>query len=175
MGQYVAFFRGLNVTGKNTIKMHDLKRLLESLGCHDVKTVLASGNALFTAPQDTPKTLQQKIETSLKEQYQCKGNVILRPYEKLVSLMETDPFKGIEITPKTRLYVTFLPYPVEEHPHTAEEHFSIIHTTPSEVFTVLSLAPDKGTADFMKVLDKAYGSSITTRNWNTILKMTTSR
>jgi len=171
MRQYVAFFRGLNVTGKNALKMSDLKKTLESIGCTNVKTVLASGNAIFTAPQDLPKTLQQKIETELAKGYDYKGNVILRPIETLHSLMNANPFSSIETSPDTRLYVTFLPTPPESHAIEQLENFSVIHTTDTEVFSVLTLSPNSKTVDVMKILDNAYGKTITTRNWNTIKRM----
>jgi len=45
--RYVALLAGINVGGR-TIKMADLKALFESLGFTEVKTLLASGNVLFT-------------------------------------------------------------------------------------------------------------------------------
>lgn len=171
MQQYVAFFRGLNVAGKNTITMNELKKVLESIGCSNVKTVLASGNALFTAPQDTPKTLQKKIESTMRQQYDYKGNVVLRALDDLISLKTLNPFNNIQTTTQTRLYVTFLPAPIEIHPKHTLANFSIVRTTPTEVFSILTLTPETRSVDAMKVLDDTYGKSITTRNWNTILRV----
>ena len=42
-------FRGINVGGKNIIKMTDLKACFESLGFKDVRTYIQSGNVLFRA------------------------------------------------------------------------------------------------------------------------------
>jgi len=44
----VILLRGVNVGGV-TVKMIELRELLETLGYRDVKTVLASGNALVTS------------------------------------------------------------------------------------------------------------------------------
>jgi uncharacterized protein (DUF1697 family) len=43
--------------------------------------------------------------------------------------------------------------------------------TPTEVFSVLDLSKGKGTPDVMSILEKEFGSKLTTRNWNTILKI----
>lgn len=54
--RYVALLRGVNVGGV-TMKMADLAEVVRGLGYDDVKTVLASGNVLFTvgdAAEDAP-------------------------------------------------------------------------------------------------------------------------
>lgn len=47
MTRYLALLRGINVGGKNIIKMADLKACFESLGFADVVTYIQSGNVLF--------------------------------------------------------------------------------------------------------------------------------
>jgi uncharacterized protein (DUF1697 family) len=44
----VILIRGINVGGKNPVSMAALRELLEELGCADVATLLASGNAIVT-------------------------------------------------------------------------------------------------------------------------------
>ena len=51
MGQYVALLRGLNVGGKNLVRMADLREAVAELGGEDVETYIASGNAVFRAPR----------------------------------------------------------------------------------------------------------------------------
>ena len=48
MSQYVALLRGINVGGKNLIKMVALKACFEAQGLRDVTTYIQSGNVLFT-------------------------------------------------------------------------------------------------------------------------------
>jgi hypothetical protein len=43
--------------------------------------------------------------------------------------------------------------------------------TPWEVFSVLDLSKGKGTIDTMSILEKEFGPNVTTRNWNTILRI----
>jgi len=47
MNTWIALLRGINVGGKNVLKMKELVVLLEGAGCLDVKTYLQSGNAVF--------------------------------------------------------------------------------------------------------------------------------
>ena len=45
--RYVALLRGINVTGKNMIKMETLRATFESLGFENVKSYISSGNLAF--------------------------------------------------------------------------------------------------------------------------------
>ena len=47
MNDYIAFFRGINVCGKNLIPMKGLVALMQSCGFKNVKTYIQSGNVVF--------------------------------------------------------------------------------------------------------------------------------
>ena len=47
MQKYLALLRGINVGGKNIIKMADLKAAFEEMGLNDVQTYIQSGNVIF--------------------------------------------------------------------------------------------------------------------------------
>jgi len=49
MSLYVALLRGINVGGKNLIKMTELAALFTGLGFTDVRTYIQSGNVIFRA------------------------------------------------------------------------------------------------------------------------------
>ena len=175
MIKYAAFLRGINVGGHKIIKMEELKRAFESLGFKDVKTLLASGNVIFTAPSASESALVNKIEKKLEAVFGREIGVLVRKVDELQRLADAEPFAGIKVTPQTRLYVTFLseksksslkiPY---ESP---DKNFRITRVTGSEVCSVLTLSPDSRTIDLMSIVGKEFGSNITTRNWNTIDKI----
>ena len=50
MTRRIALFGGLNVGGKNRVTMKDLTRVLEGLGCGNVRTYIQSGNVVFDEP-----------------------------------------------------------------------------------------------------------------------------
>lgn len=94
----------------------------------------------------------------------------------LRKLQTSEPFKGIKVTPDIRLYVTFLsgksgpctlaiPYATPQH------EFRVLSATATEVFSVLDLSKGRGTPEAMSVLEKEFGSAVTTRNWNTVLRI----
>jgi uncharacterized protein (DUF1697 family) len=64
--KYVAFLRGINVGGKNKIKMETLREVFASLGFHNVKTYINSGNVIFETAETDDKTLAAKSNERLK-------------------------------------------------------------------------------------------------------------
>jgi uncharacterized protein (DUF1697 family) len=64
MWTYVALLRGVNVLGAAPLSMRDLVRLCEDAGHRDVRTVLASGNAVFRSPA-SEASVQAGLEARL--------------------------------------------------------------------------------------------------------------
>ncbi len=174
MSKYAALLRGVNVGGV-TVKMDKLKKTFEVIGFTNVKTLLASGNVLFTAPSTSESALVKKIETKLETAFGRAIGVLVRKIEELQRLAEADPFAGIKVTPQTRLYVTFLSEKNKSNlkiPYTSpDKHFKIIRATDNEVYSVATLSPNSRTVDLMSILEKEFGRKVTTRNWNTIEKI----
>lgn len=174
MSRYAAFLRGVNVGGV-TVKMDKLKKTFEAIGFANVKTLLASGNVLFTAPSANESTLVKKIEAKLETAFERKIGVLVRKIEELQRLAETGPFAGIKVTPQTRLYVTFLSDKTKSSlkiPYASPDgNFRIIRANDREVCSVATLSPNSRTVDLMSILEKEYGRKVTTRNWNTIEKV----
>ncbi len=175
MIKYVAFLRGINVGGNNPVKMDDLKKAFESLGFKHIKTILASGNVLFEGSEQNITFITEKIEKKLKEVFGHEIGVITRTVYELQHVYTKDPFKEITVTKETRLYVTFLsskPKSSLKIPYeSTDKNFKIIRATENELFSVLTLVPDTRTIDLMTILEKEFEKKITTRNWNTIMRI----
>jgi uncharacterized protein (DUF1697 family) len=171
MAEYVAFLRGINVGGNNKIDMDELRQAFMSWGFAGVKTVLASGNVIFET-QKAKAGLAQIIGQKISESFGINVSVILRTVDDIKALAEADPFKNIRVTPQTRLYVTFLAdKPKSKTPESQDKDFRILHVSDAEVFSVLTLLPDRRTVDLMKILEIEFGKKITTRNWNTVCRI----
>jgi uncharacterized protein (DUF1697 family) len=173
---YVAFLRGINVGGRSLIPMAALKKILEEMGFKDVRTLLASGNVVFASEKTDIKGLSAEIGAGLKQILKKDVGVLLRRLDDLEKVRSTDPFKGIAMTPGIRLYVTFLadkavPRALALPYASPRKEFRILAATRSEVFSVVDLASGKGTPELMAIIEKEFGSNVTTRNWNTVLKV----
>lgn len=66
--KYIAFLRGINISGKNKISMASLKEGFESVGYNDVLTYLNSGNVIFTSSDDKKKIVDT-ISLMIKEKF----------------------------------------------------------------------------------------------------------
>jgi uncharacterized protein (DUF1697 family) len=102
MPRNIALLRGINLGAKRRVAMADLRALLEELGYTDVRTVLASGNAIFTG-----RTSRKTLESALEERFKMKIDVVLRTMDELRAVIDADPF-GEEIDNPTRYFVVFL-------------------------------------------------------------------
>ena len=171
MTRYAAFLRGINVGGHVTVPMADLKKAFEELGFEKVKTLLNSGNVVFDADADA-SDLGVRIEGKLAQAFNRHIGVLLRGVDELKELSDRKPFKGIEVTKQTRLYVTFLPpRPRSSEPPKIESPgygFEITRVSQREICSVLTLQEDGQSLKLMASLEKQAGRDITTRNWNTI-------
>jgi uncharacterized protein (DUF1697 family) len=175
MMNYVAFLRGINVGGHKTVPMEKLKKAFESLRFKNVQTLLASGNIVFEAPLTSTAGLEKKIEKMLMSVFGHEISVLVRTIEELNRLNESQPFKEIDVTPQTRLYVTFLLEKVKSSliiPYVSpDKNFRILHASAREVCSALLLSPTSRTVDLMGIIEKEFGHNVTTRNWNTITRI----
>jgi uncharacterized protein (DUF1697 family) len=105
MARLVGLLRGINLGSKRRIAMGDLRELMAELGYTDVRTVLASGNVVFTGPK---KDAERRIEAALHERFGFAVDVILRTMDELHAVVADDPF-GDEVENPTRYFVVFLP------------------------------------------------------------------
>jgi len=96
MSIYIALVRGINVGGKNKVKMADLKRVFASLGLAKMETYIQSGNVLFEAAADEDP-LRHMIERGLAETLGIPAAVILRTAGELERLIRGCPFSAAEI------------------------------------------------------------------------------
>lgn len=91
MTRYVALLRGINVGGIN-IKMADLRRVFTELGFDDVKTVLASGNVLFTTDSADTAALKTRIESALRAAFGYEAWVFVLDLDTLAGIVAAYPF-----------------------------------------------------------------------------------
>jgi len=104
MPRLVALLRGINLGGKRRVAMADLRALLEALGYRDVRTLLQSGNAVFTAPR---ASVGRELEAALAKRFGMEIDVVLRTMDELRAVVDADPF-GAEVTDPRRYFVVFL-------------------------------------------------------------------
>ncbi len=174
MNQYVALLRGINVGGKNLIKMTDLKTSFEGLGFENVSTYIQSGNVLFSAAGSDQAKLTKQIEVSLSKTFRYESRVVIRSLKQMKDIVAHAP-KGFGSDLATYRYdVIFL-----KEPLTAAKAMKSV-TTKEGVDQAFA---GKGVLYFSRLISKASQSylariigtpvyqSMTIRNWNTTTKL----
>lgn len=96
MTTYIALLRGINVGGKNMIKMTELKRMFASMGLCEVQTYIQSGNVLFKSA-DEEQPLRDKIERGIETAFGLSLTVVLRTAAELQQLVRICPFSADEV------------------------------------------------------------------------------
>ena len=89
--QYLALLRGINVGGKNLVKMTELRAAFESMGFADVATYIASGNVLFRAPRQKREELATRIEVELTRGFDTDLKAVLLAEAQLRGVVDGAP------------------------------------------------------------------------------------
>ncbi len=95
--QYVVFFRGINVGGKNIVKMADLAQLFAKMGFTEVKTYIQSGNVIFASDEKDKPALIRLITDAFASRFGFESAVILRSGIEIANVLASLPFTAAEI------------------------------------------------------------------------------
>ncbi|MBX3229208.1 MAG: DUF1697 domain-containing protein [Labilithrix sp.] len=166
--RYAALLRGVSPMN---CKMPELARAFEAAGFVDVKTVLSSGNVVFSARAATEATLAKKAEAAMSEHMDRSFATIVRAVDDLRAILAADPFAKVRSAPGAKRVVTFLRTPPRatlELPIEVDGA-RILRATDREVFTVY--VPSPRGAVFMTLIEKTFGKDVTTRSWETVQKL----
>ena len=170
MGRYVALLRGINVGGKNLIKMAALSACFEKHGFEDVVTYIQSGNVLFTSRKSARAKLTGRLEAVLAATFGYQASVVVRTRKQMQDVVARAP-KGFGNEPaKYRYDVVFL-----KEPLTAPTALSSVPTKPGvdQVFAGAGvlyfsrLIARASQSRLSKLVSSPIYSSVTIRNWNT--------
>jgi uncharacterized protein (DUF1697 family) len=102
----VALLRGINVGKAKRIAMADLRELMESLGYTDVRTLLNSGNVVFSAAKGAPAGHAKKIRDGIESQLGVGCSVVVKTAADIASVIAEHPLKKAADDP-SRLLVLF--------------------------------------------------------------------
>jgi uncharacterized protein (DUF1697 family) len=172
MTTWIAFFRGINVGGRNILPMKELQGLLSEIGCVDVVTYIQSGNVVFRHKGGQASNLSKKIRQAVLDRFHFEPHVLLMSVKDLQSALLANPFPAAADNPKT-LHLYFLssaPTDADidglEKIKSTSENFELIE----QVFYLH--APDGiGRSKLAARVEKLLGVPATGRNWRTAQKV----
>jgi uncharacterized protein (DUF1697 family) len=103
----IALLRGINVGRAKRVAMADLRALVEGLGYSDVRTLLNSGNVIFTVPRGTKGNAAKRIEDAIEEQVGFTSRVIVLTASEIDTVIEENPLVDIADN-NSRLFAAIL-------------------------------------------------------------------
>jgi len=110
--KYIALLRGINVGGKNKIKMLELRIIFESLHFKNVKTYIQSGNVSFEYDSiniiNLSNQIEKKIEKKFIETFWFSVKTIIRTEEELKNIVNNNPLVNEPNVELDKLHVTFM-------------------------------------------------------------------
>ncbi len=170
-GRLVALLRGVNVGKAKRVAMADLRAALEGLGYRDVRTLLNSGNVVFTAPRATPAAVAAGIEKVLATGLGVSSRVTVLTAAEVAAAAEC-PLLEVADDP-SRLLVAFLRDPADR----AKVEPLLKQDWAPDALAVGPRVAYLWCPDWMidsrlaEAVGRALGDGVTTRNWATVLKL----
>jgi uncharacterized protein (DUF1697 family) len=171
--KYVALLRGINVGGRNIIKMAALKACLDRHGFRNVATFIQSGNVIFESDERNAGSLTTQIEGALSKMFDYDSRVVLRSHAQLKAVVA-----GVPAAWKTRTdlrcNIAFLREPV-----TARHALAQVDVEPrvdsikqgKGVLYLSTLESGLKRSRFTKLIGKPVYQHMTIRNYNTCQKL----
>ncbi len=172
--RYVALLRGINVGGKNLIRMPALKACFEDQGFSDVLTYIQSGNVLFRSSESDAAALAETIERTLSRTFGYDSRVVLRSCRQMEAVLARAP-RGFGAKPEEYRYdVIFL-----KEPLTASRALKDVTTKDGVdeasrgpgVLYFSRFVPRASQSRLGRIMGLPIYRSMTIRNWNTTTKL----
>lgn len=172
MTRFVALLRAVNVGGRK-LPMAELRALCGALGWSEVVTYIQSGNVVFAA-SGRAAGLEAELEAAVADRFGFHSDVIVRSARSWPEILASNPFEAQSRTEPNRVLAGLAKARlrpdaaaviaakaaqgerVEQSGETLWFHY------PAGVGTS-KITP--------KLIDRAAGSPVTTRNWTTMLRL----
>jgi len=174
MTRYIALLRGVNLGGYNRVAMADLRALVSKIGYDDVKTLLQSGNVVFSSPKKSPAALERELEAALEKALNLKIDFHVRTADEWQKVIDGNPFTAEAKSDPSRLVLTC--YKSALDPATVKAAQAAItgrEKLRADGRHLYMTYPDgQGNSKAAIVVGRMLGPG-TARNWNTVLKLAT--
>jgi len=89
--RYIALLRGVNVGRAKRIAMADLRKLIADLGYSEVRSVLNSGNVVFSGPAKAQDTVGAEIEEALVLKLGVAARTLVLDRDELHAIVAANP------------------------------------------------------------------------------------
>jgi uncharacterized protein (DUF1697 family) len=173
MTVFIALLRAVNVGGSGKVAMSDLRAMAADMGLEAPRTLLQSGNLVFSA-KDKAAFLESSLEAETARRFGLKTAYLVRTAAEWHELIAANPFpKEAKADP-----AHLVAMPLKRAPDTAavqalREAIKGRETVECIGRTLYLVYPDGiGTSKLtIAIIERKLGTVGTGRNWNTVLKL----
>jgi len=168
----VALIRGINVGRAKRVAMADLRALMESLGYGDPRTLLNSGNIVFTAGRCDPSRVGVRIERAMSAKLGVSARVIVLTAADFSTVVRENRLSEVAADP-TRLLVAFLSEPADRvrlEPLARQDwkpERLALGTRAAYLWCPAGMIESR----LAQAVGRILGDATTTRNWATVTKL----
>jgi uncharacterized protein (DUF1697 family) len=168
----IALFRGINVGKAKRVAMADLRALFEKLGFTEVRTLLNSGNVVYTSDGVDTAKAKQLIEHGIESVLGVSSRTTVLTAAELDEIISAAPLSEIATNP-SRHQIAFL---------SEESGARRLDTVLKQDWAPEAIAVGKrvaylwcpeglATSPLMEAAGRALGSAVTVRTWATVQKI----
>jgi len=173
--KYISVLRGINVGGKNKIRMVDLKDLYEESGLENVATYIQSGNVIFDTEDTDIAGISMRIERAIQSSHGLNIPVDVRTREDYIKIHESCPYQESLIEENdTKVLVSFLSGEAASDKISEIESYASLPEQIKVIGNVVYLYCPNGYGRSKlsnNFIESRLGLVATTRNWKTIRKL----
>ena len=167
----VALLRGINVGTAKRVAMADLKKLVEGLGCTDVKTLLNSGNVVYTESKSgagSAERLEKAIATKLK--VTCR--VMVLTGAEVAAIIDENPLLKVADNPsKLHAFVLSSKADAKRFDALLKQRWAPEALAMGPRVAYMWCPAGQIESPLAKAVARELKDSITARNWATMLKL----
>jgi len=171
-GRHIALIRGINVGRAKRVAMADLRALVEALGYTDVRTLLNSGNVVFTAPRAAQGNAAARIEKALAAKLGVSARITVLSAAELAAVVAENPLGKITTDP-SRFLVCVLADPADRSklkPLLKMDWGKDVLAIGARVAYVWC-ADGILASRLLVAVSRLLGDAVTSRNWATVTKL----
>lgn len=171
--RYAALLRGINVGGNKKVSMAELRDFAAKLGLDDPRTLLQSGNLVFSS-KTTAQKLESMLEMETKKRFALETRYLLRTADEWQSVIAVNPFPDAAVRDPSHLVVMFFRDAPAPRSVKALQAAIVGREAVRAIGRQAYLTYPDGIGDSkltLPMIEKALGTTGTGRNWNTVTKI----
>ncbi len=174
MMTHIALLRGINVGGNVKVAMADLRELLAEHGLGNVRTLLQSGNVVFSSDAPAGPVLERRLEAAVAKRFDLRIDVLVRSAAEWTAVIAANPFPDEAERDPSHLLATFLKTAPEASAVDALRASvsgpEVIRADGRQLYVVYPAGIGRSKLTHASIESKLRTRG-TGRNWNTVLKL----